>query len=485
MFYNHHREKRVPSEILNAPINIVEAFFAGFYAGDGDKFGLSTIGNLRWDQKGKEVCSGLTLLAKRLGYTVSINDRMSKPDVFRMTCTKKSLRKNPNAIKRMYEIDTSQVDFVYDLQTENHHFGVGPGSLIVHNTDSLFIAFHPKNPETGVPLEGQEALEATIHLTEEAGKLVTQVLKPPHDFEFDKVYWPFLIFSKKRYVGHKYEEADHHCLTSMGIALKRRDYAPIVKKIYGGAIHILLTEKNVPKAAEFVKQTALDLVDGKFGLGPLTISKSLRAEYANPNAIAHKVLANRIAERDPGNAPASGDRIAYIYVQSPPGQKAPDLQGDRIETPTYIKQHGLKPDTVYYIEHQISSPVCQMFALLLEELPEAREFLRSLPADAVKAQTARESIAYDILFKKALQRNTSSATRAFLSMLGQVAPTQSALNPIVAKKPRVSGVQQQPRKQSTLDAMFMDQGLLNARKVAEKSKKTAERVAKSQSASTL
>jgi DNA polymerase delta subunit 1 len=59
-------------------------------------------------------------------------------------------------------------------------------------------------------------------LTEEwLGQLVTQGLKPPHDFEYDKVFYPFIIFSQKRYVGNKYEEdPDHYLATSMGIATK-------------------------------------------------------------------------------------------------------------------------------------------------------------------------------------------------------------------------------------------------------------------------
>ena len=57
----------------------------------------------------------------------------------------------------------------------------------MHNTDSLFINFNPKDPITGKPLEGKEAVNRTIELTNEAGKLVTKALKAPHDFEFDKV----------------------------------------------------------------------------------------------------------------------------------------------------------------------------------------------------------------------------------------------------------------------------------------------------------
>ena len=352
----------------------------------------------------------------------------------------------------------------------------GPGhetcsaKIVYGDTDSLFVAFNPRD-SSGNLLTGKEAIKETIRLTEEAGKLVTKVLKPPHDFEFDKVYSPFLIFSKKRYVGHKYEDGpDSYTLASMGVALKRRDYAPIVKKIYGGAIHILLTEKNVPKAAEFVKTTALELVEGKFGLGPLIISKSLRAEYANPNSIAHKVLADRIAERDPGNAPASGDRIQYIYVQSAVGQKAPDLQGDRIETPAYIRENKLKPDYMYYIDHQISNPVCQMFGLLLGSLPEAAQY--SIPSDPDKAAIAREKVAYQILFDKADQRNTQGATKAFLSMLGAFKMPVINDNPIEKRKIVTPKIEKK-RQQCTLDSMFVDRLKLDAYQKSERAKKRA------------
>ena len=32
-------------------------------------------------------------------------------------------------------------DYVYDLTTSNHHFSAGVGRIVVHNTDSIFMAF--------------------------------------------------------------------------------------------------------------------------------------------------------------------------------------------------------------------------------------------------------------------------------------------------------------------------------------------------------
>lgn len=483
LFYNQHREKRVPKEILSAPSAIVKSFMDGFYAGDGDKVGQA-LGNYRWDQKGKEVCTGLCILALRLGYSISLNDRASKPDVFRITCTKSSQRKNVSAIKKLYEISTDEIDYVYDLQTENHHFAVGPGHLVVHNTDSLFIAFNPRDPVTGKALEGKAAVEKTIELTEEAGKFVSKMLKAPHDFEFDKVYWPFIIFSKKRYVGHKYEDPDHpdkYKLAFMGVALKRRDYAPIVKRIYSSALNVMLHERNVAKAAGLVQQMTRDLVEGRFGLQPLIISKSLKSEYANPKSIAHKVLADRITARDPGNAPASGDRIPFIYIQPQVGQAAPDLQGDRIETPTYIKENGLKPDYMFYIDHQIANPVCQLFGVVVEQIPGFHQ--QPVPKggwseDPEKLAVQRETTAYNLLFADAITSNNKGAKRAFAKLFGaETTPATAALS-TGKRAPRAlpsSVAAAAPKKQSVLDSMFMDVLKVAASKEIQKQKKAEEK----------
>ena len=92
---------------------------------------------------------------------------------------------------------------------------------------------------------------------------------------------------------------------SMGIVLKRRDNAPIVKDIYGGIIDILMKEQNIEMATNFLKKSLQDVVDGNCAIEKLIITKSLRSNYKNPRQIAHKVLADRIAKRDPGNKPSS------------------------------------------------------------------------------------------------------------------------------------------------------------------------------------
>ena len=65
------------------------------------------------------------------------------------------------------------------------------------------------------------------------------------------------FFSKKRYFGNKCEfDLNKYKQTSMGIVLKRRDNAPIVKTIYGGVIDIILNKRNVEDSKIYFKSSS-------------------------------------------------------------------------------------------------------------------------------------------------------------------------------------------------------------------------------------
>jgi len=236
---------------------------------------------------------------------------------------------------------------------------------IYGDTDSVFFTFN-LHDLMGEKIIGQRALELSIDLAKEATHLVSQFLKMPHDFEYEKTFMPFCLLSKKRYVGIKYEhDPTKGKRNEMGIVLKRRDNAPIVKDIYGGIIDILMKETDIKKAIEFLKSSLQDIIDEKCPIDKLIISKSLNSNYKNPKQIAHKVLADRMYERDPGNKPSSGDRITFVYVTSN-NKKA--LQGEKIETPAFIRENNLQIDYSFYITNQIMKPVQQLFALVLENI---------------------------------------------------------------------------------------------------------------------
>ena len=360
----------------------------------------------------------------------------------------------------------------------------GKATIVYGDTDSLFIGWDlPTDVEKGVASRVK-----VIELTKEAGELVTQVLKPPHDFEYEKVFDPMLLYTKKRYAGNKYDfDPTKFKMTSMGIATKRRDYSPIVKTIYSGALRRLLDHQDVIGAAEFVRGAAMDLVEGRVSWPQLTITKSLRSDYADPKRIAHKVLADRIAVRDPGNAPASGDRIGYIFVRAAAGQIASKLQGDRIETPAYARERKLTPDYQAYIENQIAKPVSQMFALVVEQIPGYEEVaLRVCGGAAGKRKkedmdALKEVIARELLFATALQRLDVNEKKNFFAKQFNLTEEQitsasaSAAKPQakramkVALAPEIKKAAKEAVKQGTIMDYMFDKMLLS--KPRQKKKK--------------
>jgi DNA polymerase elongation subunit (family B) len=258
-------------------------------------------------------------------------------------------------------------DYVYDIETEEGVFHAGIGSMIIKNTDSVFVQFQCLDEE-GRKLSGRAAREKSIKLAIETEHAIQEKkLKAPQVLEYEKTFHPFILFSKKRYVGDLYEfDPDKFSRKSMGIVLKRRDNAPIVKIIYGGIIDIIMKEKNIPDAVVSFERHMRNLLRGDYPIDTLIISKTLSSYYKDPDRIAHRVLADRIAERDPGNKPMIGDRIPFVYVKTDKNVK---LQGDKIEHPDYVRENGLQLDYEFYIMKQITKPVTQIFALCLDKLP--------------------------------------------------------------------------------------------------------------------
>ena len=253
---------------------------------------------------------------------------------------------------------------------------------IYGDTDSVFYTFNLEELN-GTPIRGKKALEITIELAKQVGDISAKFLKGPHDFEYEKTFMPFCLLSKKRYVGMKYESDPDKCKRNeMGIVLKRRDNAPIVKDIYGGIIDILMKKQNIQEAIDFLRFSLQNIVEEKYPIDKLIITKSLRSGYKNPNGIAHKVLADRMTARDPGNKPGPGDRIPFVYIANK-DKKA--LQGEKIETPSFINEKSLKIDYSFYITNQIMKPVQQVFALVLEKIwemnkkiPKIKQFKKSV-----------------------------------------------------------------------------------------------------------
>ena len=241
--------------------------------------------------------------------------------------------------------------------------------IVYGDTDSIFVNFKPEN-------SGKEGIQESIDRSVEVEEGIQKFLAYPHKLEYEKTFWPFILLRKKGYIGNKYEfDLERYYQTSMGVVTKRRDNAGIVKYVYDGIIKRIINNRDIEGAVRFLLTTVDDILEGKFPLQYFIITKRLNAVYANPAAIVHKALADRMGDRDPGNKPQSNDRIPFVYIQT---KVAPKLQGDRVEHPEFIVKNKLKIDYLFYITNQVSKPVCQVMGLALENL---RNYGYRLPKD--------------------------------------------------------------------------------------------------------
>jgi len=254
-------------------------------------------------------------------------------------------------------------------------------TCIYGDTDSVFVKWRivaAKGHTTlqeGTVVRGKDALPLAIEISQRAEKLASACLRKPHTLEYEKTFLPWILLTRKRYAGYLYVTAeDKPKLKSMGVVLRRRDNAGIVKILYYQVLKNLL---NIDLRSSYNQCIAAfrKVIRGDVELKDLVVSKSLRGHYAKPETIAHKVLADRIAERDPGNAPRPGDRIAYVFKNVADDKLK---QKDRIDLPEVV---GDDIDYRYYVDHQLMTPIAQLFALELELLPEA---MKRCPAAAFR-----------------------------------------------------------------------------------------------------
>lgn len=281
-------------------------------------------------------------------------------------------------------------DYVYDVETNEGVFHAGIGSLIIKNTDSIFCDLNIKNKLTGEYIIDKSSLISAINFGKASSMLIKKRLPFPHNLEYEKTFYPFCIMAKKRYLGNKYEEnPNKYKQIVMGIALKRRDNANIVKKIYGGLVNITLNENNIEKAMNYVNTSLQKVLDGQYPITDFITTKTLKSKYNGLKittdhegqagikgtwnwddvqcSLSHVKLCQRMKQRDPGNAPSANDRIPYLMIYKEKKKGVKMLQSEIIETPDYIKTNNLKIDYLYYITNQLEEPIVQFLQELLPD----------------------------------------------------------------------------------------------------------------------
>ncbi|KAF9078186.1 DNA polymerase family B-domain-containing protein [Rhodocollybia butyracea] len=249
--------------------------------------------------------------------------------------------------RQMIERTKQEVEAEYSTANGHSH----DAKVIYGDTDSVMVRFGPND------------LKKVMALGSEAADFVTAKFIKPIKLEFEKVYYPYLLISKKRYAGLYWTRPEKHDkMDSKGIETVRRDNCRLVSTVIETCLNKMLIDRNVKGAEDYVKQTISDLLQNKIDMSQLVITKALaKTEYVGKQA--HDELAKRMKKRDAGSAPALGDRVAYVLIKGMKGAAA----YENAEDPLYVLENNIPIDTRYYLDNQLSKPLMRIFEPILGE----------------------------------------------------------------------------------------------------------------------
>ena len=235
-----------------------------------------------------------------------------------------------------------------------------PGSKVVYgDTDSVFVKFK-------VDAGKEQDLAEHFRVATEVSAEISKTFLAPNDLEFEKVYHPFLLVGKKRYVGRNYEKlTDLGVIDVKGLQLVRRDNAPIVKIVSQKIMDHLMIEMDAGKAVDAARAMILSVLRGELPLENYVVTKALRSNYANPGAQPHAVVARKILQRT-GCAVTSGERVPFCFVED-----SANLDGgisSRAEDPGWVRENGLHVDALYYVNNQLMNPITTLLEHVVENV---------------------------------------------------------------------------------------------------------------------
>jgi len=244
-------------------------------------------------------------------------------------------------------------DYVYDLETDNHHFSAGIGEIVVHNTDSVMakmgISDHMEAVKEGKRLE----------------KELTDLFPPPMNMELEKVM-RILCLKKKRYVASLVDEKtgqlklDREYLMFKGIELARRDRPKWLTDLQADVIDKIMHLEPFEDALELVINAIDELLEGRVDPKRLITVKGLNASYKSKTA-QMAVFAESLKVL--GKPAQPGSRLDFLVVKGEKGE----LLGNRMRLPeTYEERKGTPEeeeiDYMYYID-QLTNPIGQLLTV--------------------------------------------------------------------------------------------------------------------------
>jgi|TARA_B110000902_G_scaffold259208_1_gene330152 DNA polymerase delta subunit 1 len=245
-----------------------------------------------------------------------------------------------------------------------------PGAKVRYgDTDSVMVEFDVGDRT------GEEAVKYSWEIGERAAEECSALFKKPNNLELEKVYWPYFLYSKKRYAAKlwtkgKDDQMHMDYIDIKGLQVVRRDNTPHVREVCKELLDVVLNAPDIGPPMELAKERAIELLSGDVPNEKLVLSKSLSDSYkvnGEPVSVtgprigeinqAHVQVVHKMRDRKPGSEPQSGDRVPFLLTKT----DDPKAKGfEKSEDPNYVEENNIPVDYHYYFVNKFLNPVCDL-----------------------------------------------------------------------------------------------------------------------------
>jgi DNA polymerase elongation subunit (family B) len=288
---------------------------------------------------------------------------------------------NINEIIKIENLGTT-TGYVYDFETESHHFAAGVGKMVVHNTDSLYISCPEKcflNLNKKYYTQELSKEEYCIKLVEKTFKAIdiikdevntilfndnkTKYLK----MAYEEVLFPVVFLAKKKYYGVPHEgmvNFNPKDLFIRGLEVKKRGVSELLRKVCLEIMWASCSLKNVYNIRELVEKKIHYVFNNKWDINDFVQTAVWKPEKQN---ITINVFVEHM--RNQGKKlPEPYERFKFVVTKKYPykydlkGRQIELKKGDKIEYLETAITENLEIDLNYYFEGELTGQFARLIS---------------------------------------------------------------------------------------------------------------------------
>ena len=226
--------------------------------------------------------------------------------------------------------------------------------VVYSDTDSLFVL-----------LRGRSKDEA-LRVGQEMALAVTQRCLSGVDLKFEKVYFPCILVTKKRYCGSAWEHLGQQQahFEAKGVECIRSDQCPATAKLQERALRLLCESRDISAVKKFLARQWAKMLKGgdSINVRDFIFYKNVKTGHYKPGATlppAAELVSSLIAQRRMRNPPYKW-KMPYVVVCGA-GSRLIDL----VATPEGLLRRGsgLKVNVEYYLTKCINPALQRVLGL--------------------------------------------------------------------------------------------------------------------------